>query len=302
MQQLKVALDWTINTNHTGFIIAAALGFYKDVAIDVSFQLPSDDNYAITPAKKVELQLADVALCPFESVISYRTKKQPFNAIAIATIFKEDVSSVVVLKDSGITSPKQLVGKKYASYKAKYEDMIVQQMVNNDGGEGAVEIIYPDKLGIWDTLLAHKAAATWIFDNWEGVAAATEGIATTHFKLGDYGIPYGYSPVLLVNEYVAFANEHTYKNFLQATKKGYLYAANHVDEAVAILKKHVPPPYNTEDFLRASQLYSNKYYGNEQNWGIMEPDKVTAYLQWMQTQQIEQQMPPMNHLFTNTFL
>jgi len=48
----------------------------------------------------------------------------------------------------------------YASYQARYEDHIVKQMIRNDGGNGDIQITYPDKLGIWNTLLQGKVDAT----------------------------------------------------------------------------------------------------------------------------------------------
>ena len=87
MKSFTIALDWTANTNHTGFYVAKAKGFYTEMGLDVTITTPDMGNYRVTPAKKVELGLADMALCPFESVVSYRTKTTPFDAVAIATIF-----------------------------------------------------------------------------------------------------------------------------------------------------------------------------------------------------------------------
>ncbi len=42
-----------------------------------------------------------------------------------------------------------------------------------------------------------EADATWIFLGWEGVDAQIKGVELNAFKLGDYGIPYGYTPLLV---------------------------------------------------------------------------------------------------------
>jgi hypothetical protein len=152
MIKLKLALDWTPNVNHIGFLIAKELGFYHQQGIDLEILNPKEDNYAMTPGKKLELDLTDFA-------------------IAIYAILQNDLSCIATLQSSNIPSPKWLDGKIYASYKARYEDHIVREMIKNDGGEGNLEIIYPEKLGIWNTLLSGQADATWIFDNWEGVEA-----------------------------------------------------------------------------------------------------------------------------------
>ena len=73
--------------------------------------------------------------------------------------------------------PKDLDGKIYASYRARYEDHIVKELIKNDGGTGDIQLIYPEKLGIWNTLLQHNADATWIFNNWEGIEAESKNIA-----------------------------------------------------------------------------------------------------------------------------
>ena len=86
MKQLTLALDWTPNINHIGFFVAQDKGFYNDLNLNVKIIDPSEDNYAVTPAKKVELGFADFALCPTESIISYQTKNKPFDMVAIALV------------------------------------------------------------------------------------------------------------------------------------------------------------------------------------------------------------------------
>lgn len=63
------------------------------------------DNYVVTPARNVALGKAHFGLDPTESIISYQTKQTPFLLMAIAAILQEDLSAIVVKKDSGINSP-----------------------------------------------------------------------------------------------------------------------------------------------------------------------------------------------------
>ncbi|MEM1220713.1 MAG: ABC transporter substrate-binding protein [Bacteroidota bacterium] len=199
MNKIHLALDWTPNINHIGFFVAQAKGFYRDDDLQVDISDPSSDNYQTTPAKRVELGTADFALCPTESVISYRTKANSFPLVAVAALLQEDLSAIVVKADSGIESPKDLDGRTYSSYAARYEDGIVREMIKNDGGQGDLKVVYPDKLGIWNTLLEGVADATWIFVNWEGVAAEQTDVPLRSFRMKDYQIPYSYSPVIAAN-------------------------------------------------------------------------------------------------------
>lgn len=286
MKKVKLALDWTANTNHSGFYVAREQGFYGNLGITVEIQTPDEDNYQVTPAKKVELGLADVAICPFESIVSYNTKKEKFNALAIASIYREDISAIVTLKESGLDSPKQLDGKSYASYQARYEDGIVAQMVKNDGGEGNIKLAYPDKLGIWETLLTKKYDATWIFMNWEGIHAKAKGVALNTFKLSDYGIPYSYSPVLMAGKERLMQNLDDYKSFLEATKQGFLYAKENPQYAADCIAPFVAKSDRDIDLLE-SQRFSNRFYGDEQNWGQLEEANVNQFLAWLHQHGLE---------------
>jgi hypothetical protein len=49
MAPITVALDWTPNTNHTGFYVARNKGFYKDAGLDVQILSPHQDEYKTTP-------------------------------------------------------------------------------------------------------------------------------------------------------------------------------------------------------------------------------------------------------------
>jgi ABC-type nitrate/sulfonate/bicarbonate transport system substrate-binding protein len=289
MEKLTIALDWTANTNHTGFYVAKAKGFYSEMGLEVTIKTPDMDNYSVTPAKKVELGQADMALCPFESVVSYRTKATPFDAVAIATIFQEDVSAIATLANSKIESPSDLDGKTYASYKARYEDEIVRKMIHNDGGSGDFEITYPEKLGIWDTILKGKSDATWIFTNWEGVQAKNEGIALHLFKMSDFGIPYGYSPIIMASERSVLENKGDYTRFLEATKKGYLFAQENPVEAVECIEPFVAEQDRNIDLLQ-SQEFTSPFYGTTDTWGILEKRKVKQYLDWLLDNKLEERL------------
>jgi ABC-type nitrate/sulfonate/bicarbonate transport system substrate-binding protein len=288
MEKFTIALDWTANTNHTGFYVAKAKGFYTQLGLEVRIDTPDMDNYSITPAKKVELGQADMALCPFESVVSYRSKAKTFDAVAIATIFQEDVSAIASLANSGIQRPSDLDGKVYASYKARYEDEIVRQMIKNDGGMGDFKIEYPEKLGIWETILKGVSDATWIFRNWEGIQAENEGIDLTLFKMADYGIPYGYSPIIMAREKRVANSEVGYARFLEATKKGYLFAQENPAEAVECFAPFVAKQDQNIDLVQ-SQKFSSPFYGTSENWGILEKQKVAQYLYWLLENKLEEQ-------------
>ena len=292
-------LDWTPNVNHIGFLVAKELGFYKDSELRVKIVDPSIDNYKVTPAKKVELGESEFALCPFESVISYRTKDKPFDLTAIAAILQKDLSAIAVI-DSRIKSPRYLDSKTYASYGARYEDLIVKQMIINDGGKGMIDFKYPEKLGIWETLISKKYDSTWIFLNWEGIEAKNKNISLNYFKMRDFKIPYSYSPVIVGSE--KFCNEHQelVKKFLLATKKGFLFSKSSKDEAMNILGKFIPD-HDKEVNLKDALEETVEAFLDNNSWGRIRESNINKFVNWLKENGIVGSNLNTKHLFTNRF-
>ncbi len=297
MQTLRLALDWTWNTNHAGFWVAQKLGYYEEVGLQLDFLTPNQDQYLETPAKKVELGKADIALCPLESILSYRTKSSPFPLWAIAAIYQHDTSALVTLPT--IHSPKELDQKIYASYQAKYEDHIIRKMIQQDGGQGDIRIYYPPKLGIWNTLLEKSADATWIFMPWEGVMAQQRGIPLNYFKLKDYGIPYSYSPVLATSESLIQTSSGIVSSFLKASAKGFAWAKANPGKTAELLPEVVPAEDQDLDFLTESQNQASASYLDP--WGKMDMQQIQIFLDWLHQEKLEQHYlaaeMSTNHLF-----
>ena len=298
IKQLTLALDWTPNINHIGFFVAKQRGLYRDLGLEVLIVNPADDDYAVTPAKKVELGRADLALCPTESVISYRTKFKPFDLVGIAAVLQQDLSAVAVRADSDILTPRDLDGKSYASYEARYEDEIVKQLIRNDGGRSDINVVYPKKLGIWETLVNGTHDATWIFTNWEGVAAESRGVELRLFNMRDYRIPYSYSPVLSAGKRSINADRQVYIDFLTASKRGYRYAQEHPQASVDLLKPFIPQSDAGIDLMKALSL-SAEAFGDGQSWGRIDERTVDTFLGWLQTHRLESQALTASELITN---
>jgi ABC-type nitrate/sulfonate/bicarbonate transport system substrate-binding protein len=302
MNTIKLALDWTPNINHIGFFVARELGFYQQNDIDLQLLSPKDDNYDTTPGKKLDLGLVDFAIAPFETVISLNNKSNPLDAVAVYAILQRDLSSITALTSADIQRPRDLDGRIYASYHARYEDHIVKQMIINDGGKGDMVISYPEKLGIWNTLLEGKADATWIFDNWEGVEAHAKQVSLVKFSLNDYNIPYGYSPVLVASFRGLHKQMNVSKAFIRATQKGYAYANNNRAEAAEIMKPYLTQHDQLHIDLLACLDLSAPHFAGDHGYGYMEDLRVQAFLHWLVDCKLEHKRILDQSLYTNDFL
>ena len=292
MTEFTLALDWTPNINHIGFIIGKEKGFYENFNININIQSPFQDNYKNSPAKKIELGIADFGLCPTESVLSFRTKNNPFNLFAIGTIFQEDVSAIVVSKDSPVKRPKDLDGRSYASYGARYEDQIVKQLIKNDGGKGDIKIGYPKRLGVWNTMKNNLYDSTWIFMNWEGI----ENPNLNFFRLKDYDIPYSYSPLIVASEKLINGSGSRINDFLKATKQGYTYSMNNIQESAEILYNYLPKSDKKINIVE-SLKFSIPYFGNSKSFGKINKSIFEKFFKWLESNKIENRLINVDEIY-----
>ncbi|GMH43533.1 hypothetical protein BSKO_11455 [Bryopsis sp. KO-2023] len=293
MTAFTIALDWTPNTNHTGFYVAKHKGWYAEAGLDVTLLSPHVDQYKTTPASRLVDGSATFAIAPSETVVSYATQPEGSakpKITAVAAVLQGSTSAVVTLKSGGIDRPSKLEGKNYASYGARYEGRIIQEMIKNDGGSGDYKESTPPMLGIWNTLLKGEADATWVFMGWEGIEAKRKGVELNSFALEDYGVPHGYSIVLAADPAKLSGKEEQVKKFMDASKRGYEFAAKNPTEAADILVTEVekdyaavplPTPLEKEMVCESQAYLSNYYLDKNGSWGTMEESRWSTFLEWL---------------------
>jgi len=301
---LRVALDWTPNTIHTGLFLALSNGLYSSAGLDVHL-LPPDPAYTTTPAKQLETGAADLAICPSESCIAY-AENGKMQLQAIYAILQRDASAIFSanlgrMAELGASGG----GRVYGSYNARFEDAIVRAMVQSDGGEGdAVRIErQKGKLSLFEAARKGEVDATWVFVPWEGVEAGLEGAQGSYFRLEDFGIPYGYSPV--VARRVGGEGEvdgEVLEKFVQATREAYEIVSNDVRAGVDALKPFCRPE-RSEEFLMKSQASIYEFYkdGNGQ-LGAMSEAKWKTWVEWLEEQKmLKAGAVNVDSIFTNEF-
>ena len=294
---IKVALDWTPNTIHSGLYCALENGLYEGQGLDVQLLSP-DTDYSVTPAKRLQNGECDLAIAPSESCIAYnetgRMKLQ-----AIYAILQRDASAIASTKHQSIAG---LDGGVYGSYNAKYEDDIVKAMVKAAGGKGEGMKIKSStgKLSLFEEVKKGDIDATWVFMPWEGVEAELDGVPFQSFRLEEFGVPYGYSPVIARNAGSSPAQD-ALKKFVLATASGYEYAMRDPKEAAAVLSPHCKPSRSTL-FLNQSQQRINEFYKDgDSGLGRMQPAKWEAWTSWLKKQGLLGKDVAANDLFTNEF-
>lgn len=291
---VSICLDWTPNTNHSGLFAAQELGYFENEGVSVDIVGP-DRQEGITPGRRVAKKLDTFAISSSESAVSFATTDGGVRLVAVAALLQGSTSSICTLKESGIESPRDLDGKRYASYDGRFEDAIVAQMVRNDGGTGEVNFHQLEYHGYGDEdimrqgsvvasyLGSGKSDSTWIFTHVEAVKARRQGVDLNLFKLEDYGIPYGYSPVLLTSCDVLQERGDEIRAFLRALERGHQYCQKNIEDAARILKERANHPSLADlDFVIDSQRsLGDKYLTADGAWGTMTGERWEGWVDFL---------------------
>ncbi len=269
---VRLALDWVPNTNHTGIYVALANGWYEEAGVALHI-LPYG---SVSPEALVANGQAEVAVSGSEGVLTSVVTEEPI--VSVAAILSTNTAALAVLKGSGVTRPSELDGKIYAAYGGPYEDAVVGAVIRHDGGQGDFRSALLNVAG-FDALLAGRADFVWIFEGWQGVQAEREGIELTLFNFNDYGVPDYYTPNLVSSAETIENNPEALRAFLRATARGYTFAAENPEEAAELLIETAPAgSFPDPDLVRDSQRFvSRVYIADGEVWGHQRPELWRGY-------------------------
>ncbi len=153
---VRLALDWTPNTDHTGFYVAIHEGWYADAGVDLRM-LP----YAGTTPEA--LMTAGQAECgiSFQDALTFAVAAGAPVASVMA-ILQRTASALAVLADSPIQRPRDLDGKVYAGFGYPNEEPTVRTIIQADGGKGEFTTVTLDSAA-YEALYSKRADVTLPF-------------------------------------------------------------------------------------------------------------------------------------------
>ncbi len=261
---VKLALDWTPNTNHTGIYVAQQRGWYRQQGIDLQLLPYSAD---VAPEQLVGTGKADFAISFTEAVTTSRAAGIPL--VSVAAIIQHNTSALVSLKSSGLNTVASLAGKRYAGFGAPYEQPVIEKVLQCGHASSTRFQNVTTQLDPIDALKSKQFDFAWIYIGWEGVQAQRAGVALNVFPITSYCVPDYYSPVIVSTKAYLAAHQAVVRRFLAATAQGYDYAISHPKEAADLLVAGAPAgTFDDPGLVSASQQYlSPRYAEGAKCWG-----------------------------------
>jgi ABC-type nitrate/sulfonate/bicarbonate transport system substrate-binding protein len=293
---IKLLLDWTPNTNHTGLFVAKSLGMFKAEGLTVEIIQSSEGGVS----QLIGAEKANFGVSYQEEVTYARLKNIP--VVAIAAINQHNTSGFASIKEKNIISPKDFENKRYGGWGSDLENEVLKGLMQNNKGDfNKLQVI---NIGSADFLASIKRDIdfAWIFWGWDGINAKTKGTELNYISLReqDERLDY-YTPILIASEKTLQENPNLVKKFLKATRDGYIYAINNPEKSALILAKE-----NSEvdiEFLKKSQKFlSQQYLAGEKTWGTMSLKRWENYTDWLWEHRLIEKKLDNPKAFTNDFL
>ncbi len=297
---VRVGLDWTPNTNHTGLYVARDMGYYQEQGLDVEILGAQEGG---TVEQLVAAGKLDFGISFQEAVTYARVEGVPI--VSIAAIIQHNTSGFASRADEGITRPRDFAGKKYGAFGSPIEQATIRGLMECDGaGDRFDEVEFVD-IGSTDFFVATERGDVdfaWIFKGWTGVEAEVRGAPLTILMMNDLQcIPDYYTPVLITSERMIAEKPDLVRRFLAATSAGYRFAIEQPNEAADVLLK-AAPELDATLVKRSQQYLASQYQAEAPRWGEQKLDVWRDYAQWMADRGLIARMIEPEKAFTNAFL
>ncbi|DAB28763.1 MAG: hypothetical protein A2513_00520 [Sulfurimonas sp. RIFOXYD12_FULL_33_39] len=237
LQKVKLQLQWKYQFQFAGFIMAKELGYYKDVGLDVEMIEYKD----IDPINELENDKVDYAL--INSVIAYKDKKL-HDVTLLATYFQR--SPLVIAVQPKIKSILDLKGKKFMISESDRTNSSLSILLNyfniNKENTSFIEQTYHV-----NDFIENKADAITAFSSNELFELNAKKVPYNIIDPVEYGFSTSANNLFTQHDRAKNSPKQI-ENFLSATKKGWEYAFEHIDETVQIIHKKYQPNKSIEHF------------------------------------------------------
>jgi len=296
-ETVRVALDWTPNTNHTGLLVAKKLGFFDAVGLELRL---------LEPGPTVALQLVAIGQAEFgisseEYVVMARAQGIP--VVSIAAFYLHNTSGFASPSDCEIRSPRDFAGRTYAGWGSEMEEVMIRTVMELDGADpNDVRIVSIGTIDFTTAVRLGVADVYWIFYGWQGIHAEIEGIAFDYLPLRELAEVLDYdTPVLITSERMVRDHPNRVARFLEAVARGYTAAAADPDGSAEALLEYAP------ELDRELVVASQRWLAGESEvemsaWGWQDEEAWVEFAAWAWANGLIENQIDARAAFTNAFL
>ena len=232
LKELDVVLDWYPNALHAFLYVAIEKGYYEEEGLKVNIRFPSNANDAIS---LVAAGQADIGLYYQQDVIQARAQ-QDVPVKSIGAVVQGPLNIVLSLKEKGITSAGDMVGKTIGYAGTELSEALIRSIMQYVGADYSDVTMIDVGFDLMSSMTTGNVDATiGCLVNHEVPQMEEEGFSVNWFDLDDYGVPTYYEGIFLASDETIANDSDTLQAFLRASAKGFADMKADPEAALATL-------------------------------------------------------------------
>ncbi len=273
---VKFTLDWAYQGPQAPFLVALYKGFFAEEGLSVTI----DRGYGSARAvSDVASGLFDIGFGDFNSLVEFKSKNPDAKVKMVAVIHVKSPLSVVTLKDSGITTPKDLEGRRLGAPAGDAARRVFPAYANAVGIKQERITWVTMDVALREVMLARgdvDAVTGFYYTcvlNLLSLNISENNIVV--FRYDEYLPLVGNG--ILVNEDFLKKNPEAVKKFLKAVVRGFKYVIQNPDEAIDILMQRDPTlnkAVERKRLLMALEIINVKGITDRYGFGYVDPSII----------------------------
>ena len=262
------------------FFVAKSKGYFEAEGLDVEIIDGTGSTDTIQAVGNGSVQLGNAGL----GALAQASAQAKFdNITAVFGLVQKDPSSIISLKGSGIASPKDIEGKKFATEAGNFSDGMIGAWAAVNGVDlDKVELIVTDNY--MQALLKGDADFINAWANPDGDKVAAFSEIEPPMLFADYGVNLLGSSVIVRKDWLA-ENEEAVKGYLRAISKAHADVLANPEEALDLFMENRPDAdreaIGTE--IEVMEKYRHTAATEGKPFGYVAPEDVVQTISLLET-------------------
>jgi len=300
IEHLTLWLDYTPWGVHVPIYAAEALGYFARNGLSVSIRPPAN---VTDPLKLVAYSKRNTLAIGYMSDV-VTAESQGIPVVSVAALVQHHLNCIMTLKRSGITSPRQLAGKRIGAAETPADTVILNTVFKKAGVSGRVQRVNVNYDYVPALLQGRVDAIEGAYQVWERIEIQQAGQRVNVIQLQKWGVPDEYELVLLASRSMINAQPQLIRRFMRALGEGETYAVTHPAGAVSLFLK-LNRSYDTAKertlVQRSWRLLIPFVKPPSVRFGSQSATRWHRLAVWMYRQHLVRHLVPTASLFTEKF-
>lgn len=296
LQSASIMLDWLPNSDHGGIFTAIQRGYFRQNGIAPTVRVPSSSTSQIS---LVGSGHADFGISYEADLLAARAQHIPVQSVMC--IMQHPLDTVMALRSSGITRPRDLAGKRVGMAGSPSDIPIVSAMMAKDGSSIKKAHMVTVNYDLLPALLSKKLdAVVGVYWTWEAIQARGKGYPVNVMRVERWGVPNYCELVLIANDRTVRQRPAYVRGVVHALQTGYAYAEAHPQAAWAAL--HAQDKTLNRSLVVQSLRLLRPIVTGTSTIGYADPAQWKRYASWVYAQKLSTHPVKASAAFTNAFL